>query len=88
MRFIINHVKLIKNYVKFYKFIVVFFFKRTSYYFKCPLDNTSANEVFQDNALRREVLSLKVDCTNKSKCSWTGELRDLEVNIYFFYIKL
>jgi hypothetical protein len=42
--------------------------------------------VFDDNAVKREILSLKVDCTNNvtnnclNKCEWSGELRELQVN--------
>ena len=45
--------------------------------------------MFDDNAAKREVLSLKVDCINKDTCKWTGELRELEVglenNQFFHY---
>ena len=37
--------------------------------------------MFDDNAAKREVLSLKVDCINKDTCKWTGELRELEVGL-------
>lgn len=51
-----------------------------NWYFRCPVDNQWSNTVFEDNAAKREVLSLTVECFNKvNKCEWTGELRELEV---------
>ena len=39
-------------------------------------------QLFADNAVRREILSLSVVCNNGSHgCVWAGELRDLEVSI-------
>jgi len=52
-----------------------------AWYFRCPVDNTWSNHVFDDNAAKREVLSLKVDCINKDTCKWTGELRELEKHV-------
>lgn len=49
-----------------------------NWYFRCPVDNTWSNHVFDDNAVQREVLSLKTDCVFDEKCEWSGELRDLE----------
>ena len=49
-------------------------------YFRCPIDNTLTNEVFEDTAVKREVLSLNVKCNNEI-CSWNGELRELQVLI-------
>ena len=49
-----------------------------NWYFKCPVDNTWSNHVFDDNACKREVLSLKIECDSNDKCSWTGELRELQ----------
>lgn len=52
---------------------------------KCPVDNTwfdTSADVFDDNAVRREVLSLKVRCRNAGQgCKWSGELRQLEAHI-------
>ena len=37
-------------------------------------------QIFVDTAVKREVLSLTVLCSNKSnECDWKGELRDLQV---------
>ncbi|RNA19556.1 TNF receptor-associated factor 6 [Brachionus plicatilis] len=51
-----------------------------NWYFRCPVDNTWSNNVFEDNAVKREVLSLKVDCFN-SNCAWTGELREQQTHL-------
>ncbi|XP_069125751.1 TNF receptor-associated factor 6-A-like [Argopecten irradians] len=49
-------------------------------YSKCPVDNTYFHiekELFCDNAIKREVLSLNVRCPNvETGCEWNGELRD------------
>ncbi|KAK3100059.1 hypothetical protein FSP39_014081 [Pinctada imbricata] len=49
---------------------------------RCPVDNVVLivhKELFEDNAFRREVLSLTVKCDNSTQgCTWTGELRELE----------
>ncbi|KAL3875603.1 hypothetical protein ACJMK2_033538 [Sinanodonta woodiana] len=49
---------------------------------KCPLDNTLFHResgMFEDNAVRREILSLRVICDHKDNgCDWAGELRNLE----------
>ncbi|KAL5018948.1 hypothetical protein ScPMuIL_004670 [Solemya velum] len=51
-------------------------------YAKCPVDNVwlkTDEELFDDNAVRREVLSLIVKCDNQDDgCDWKGELRSLE----------
>jgi len=53
-----------------------------NWYFRCPVDNTWSNSVFEDNAVKREILSLRVDCTNVvNKCTWNGELRDLQSHL-------
>ena len=40
-------------------------------------------QVFIDNAIKREILSLTVKCDlYNDGCSWIGELRDLQVNIH------
>ena len=49
-------------------------------FFRCPIDNTLTNEVFEDTAVKREVLSLNVECNNEI-CTWNGELRELQVLI-------
>ena len=37
-------------------------------------------QIFEDKFALREILSISVGCTNRSSgCSWSGELRDLEV---------
>ncbi|CAF0795382.1 unnamed protein product [Brachionus calyciflorus] len=51
-----------------------------NWYFRCPVDNTWSNHVFEDNAVKREVLSLKVNCLN-SNCVWTGELREQQTHL-------
>ena len=68
---------------------------RGNWYFRCPVDNTWSNHVFDDNAVQREVLSLKTNCTFDEKCEWSGELRDLQVSVsvnlsshfYVFYFQ-
>ena len=47
---------------------------------RCPNDQTplSANQLFQDRSARREVLDLKVVCSNKD-CSFVSELRNIQV---------
>ncbi|PIK49102.1 putative TNF receptor-associated factor 6 [Apostichopus japonicus] len=49
---------------------------------KCPIDKIIFDlktELFEDLAVKREVLSQKVLCVNKERgCSWTAELRYLE----------
>ena len=46
------------------------------------------NNIFIDNAAKREVLSLTVECTNNIyKCEWKGELRELNASIFFYIIK-
>jgi TNF receptor-associated factor 6 len=37
-----------------------------------------SNCVFEDNAAKREVLSLTVKCPNSARCEWLGELRESE----------
>ena len=71
--------------------LFVYFFQSGNWYFKCPVDNTWSNHVFEDNAVKREILSLKVDCVNSNlllknndndknkSCNWCGELRELQV---------
>lgn len=51
-----------------------------NWYFRCPVDNTWSNHVFEDNAVKREVLSLKVNCLN-TNCDWTGELREQQTHL-------
>ncbi|XP_077979650.1 TNF receptor-associated factor 6-like [Glandiceps talaboti] len=55
---------------------------RNRKYVKCPVDNTwfdSDIDVFDDVAMRREVLSLMVLCRYYGDgCDWKGELRELE----------
>ncbi|XP_061196146.1 TNF receptor-associated factor 6-B-like [Saccostrea echinata] len=49
---------------------------------KCPVDNVvfkCNDELFEDKAFQREVLSQTVKCGNHDKgCAWTGELRSYE----------
>ncbi|XP_021344279.1 TNF receptor-associated factor 6-A-like, partial [Mizuhopecten yessoensis] len=49
-------------------------------YSRCPVDNTYFHiekELFPDNAIKREVLSLNVRCQNVlNECDWSGELRN------------
>jgi hypothetical protein len=49
-----------------------------NWYFRCPVDNTWSNHVFEDNAAKREVLSLATLCNNET-CDWRGELREIQV---------
>ena len=40
-------------------------------------------QVFEDVALKREILDLAVKCKNhKRSCEWTGELRDSKVTFF------
>jgi len=54
-------------------------------YGKCPVDKTlfdPARHVFEDNAVKREVLSLRIKCDNNiDGCDWRGELRDRETHL-------
>nr|XP_011454006.2 TNF receptor-associated factor 6-B [Crassostrea gigas] len=49
---------------------------------KCPVDNVvfkCNDELFEDKAFQREVLSQTVKCGNHDKgCTWTGELRSYQ----------
>jgi len=48
----------------------------------CPLDqeDITADNVFPDNACRREINQLEVYCNFKAgNCPWVGHLRELEV---------
>ncbi|KAJ8318770.1 hypothetical protein KUTeg_003861 [Tegillarca granosa] len=60
---------------------------------KCPVDNMriKTGELFEDNAFRREVMSLCVKCNNyRQGCLWTGEWRNLQdhLNICdFIYVR-
>lgn len=51
-------------------------------YARCPVDNTwfdTQRDVFEDNAVRREVLCLTTQChQHEDGCEWTGELRQLK----------
>ena len=39
--------------------------------------------MFEDNAVKREILSLKVDCVNNTRsCGWCGELREFQVCLF------
>ena len=46
----------------------------------CPLDKEEITQegTFPDNACRREILKLQVNC-NYQNCPWVGTLKDLEV---------
>ena len=62
-----------------------------------------SNEIFYDRAFSREILSLRVKCSNNNNnnnntvitsnssqsvaCEWTGELRELEVRDDSFYLR-
>ncbi|KAK7506157.1 hypothetical protein BaRGS_00002269 [Batillaria attramentaria] len=51
---------------------------------KCPVDKTvfrKGDSLFNDIAMHREIMSLKVKCKNSEDCTWTGELRDLEKHL-------
>ena len=37
-------------------------------------------QIFPDNACRREILSLDVECDLKG-CKWIGKLKDLDVSV-------
>ena len=41
--------------------------------------------MFPDNACHRKILDLTVECSH-SGCSWTGELRDVEVFSFDFFL--
>ncbi|KAK7111855.1 TNF receptor-associated factor 6-like [Littorina saxatilis] len=52
---------------------------------RCPVDKTALRrpeQLFNDVAMRREILSLNIKCRNSNKeCTWTGELRDSETHL-------
>ncbi|XP_076439481.1 TNF receptor-associated factor 6-like [Babylonia areolata] len=52
---------------------------------RCPVDKTAlrrSEQLFNDVAMRREILSLKVKCKNSNEeCTWTGEIRDSEKHL-------
>ncbi|KAL8573174.1 hypothetical protein ACOMHN_036159 [Nucella lapillus] len=52
---------------------------------RCPVDKTAlrrSEQLFNDIAMRREILSLTVKCKNSNEeCTWTGELRDAEKHL-------
>ena len=42
-------------------------------------------QLFDDKGCNREVLDIRVKCTNSTRdCHWVGELRDLEVHYVWF----
>ncbi|KXJ23207.1 TNF receptor-associated factor 6-B [Exaiptasia diaphana] len=45
---------------------------------RCPVDrvNLSAQDMFNDKATERKILSFKIKCVNQG-CEWQGELRNL-----------
>lgn len=53
--------------------------KRDDGGFTCPVDKKSFFQVFLDNFIKREALSLITDCPNSNDgCTWKGEVRHLE----------
>ena len=40
-------------------------------------------QIFPDNACRREILNLDVECDLKG-CKWIGKLKDLDVSLYMY----
>ncbi|CAG2240948.1 TRAF6 [Mytilus edulis] len=52
---------------------------------RCPVDKkffSVTADLFEDNAFKREVLSLRVKCNNHNiGCNWKGELRDYQTHI-------
>ena len=41
-------------------------------------------QAFKDIGCEREILDLRVKCSNNAKnCEWTGELREVKVIIFF-----
>ncbi|KAK6169292.1 hypothetical protein SNE40_020372 [Patella caerulea] len=52
---------------------------------RCPVDNTLfivATQLFEDNAIRREILSFATKCCYcVDGCQWNGELRDYEDHV-------
>lgn len=50
--------------------------------FTCPVDMQSFDKLFPDNFMKREVLSLIIDCPNSDDdCKWKGEVRHSEVHL-------
>lgn len=53
----------------------------------CPVDKNyfcTEDDIFEDKAFQREVLSLKVKCTNHDMgCSWVDDLRELKISFNF-----
>lgn len=56
-------------------------------YCKCPVDKKffcTKDDIFEDKAFQREVLSLKVKCTNHNMgCSWVDDFRELKISFSF-----
>ena len=53
----------------------------------CPCCREEKYIIVKDKMVERQVLDLKVYCTNKSKgCYWNGELRDLEKHTESCYV--
>ena len=53
----------------------------------CPLDKEviSQEGIFPDNACRREILNLEVNCNFVAGgCPWAGHLKDLEASHAFY----
>ncbi|XP_074622762.1 TNF receptor-associated factor 2-like isoform X2 [Acropora palmata] len=56
--------------------------KRHDEGFTCPVDMQSFDTLFPDNFMKREVLSLIIDCPNSDDdCKWKGEVRHSEVHL-------
>lgn len=53
--------------------------------FSClPLDIGFNLQAFKDVGYEREILDLRVRCSNNAKnCEWTGELREIKVIVFF-----
>ena len=50
--------------------------------FDCPEDGELVTEIFPDRFVEREVLNLKVQCSNlQAGCKWTGLVRDFEAHV-------
>ena len=50
--------------------------------FSCPVCRTTldSSKIYPNNALKREILDLKIKCVRHESCDWVGELRNEEVH--------
>jgi len=64
--------------------LILCFFRNQA---RCPNDQTplSAKQLFQDRSARREVLDLKVVCSNQD-CKFISELRNIQASFDWAFL--